>query len=54
MSNHVRTDRQVCETRLCAAACRAARRLSALTLAALATGYYPMAQLQNRVFRGGG
>jgi hypothetical protein len=41
LSNHVRTDRQVCETRLCAAACRAARRLSALTLAALATGYYP-------------
>jgi hypothetical protein len=39
LSNHVRTDRQVCETRLCAAACRAARRLSALTLAALATGY---------------
>src|SRR6202167_2338970 len=41
LSNHVRTDRQVCETRLCAAACRAARHLSALTLAALATGYYP-------------
>ena len=33
--------RQVCETRLCAAACRAARRLSALTPAALATGCYP-------------
>ena len=41
LSYHVRTDRRVCETRLCAAACRAARRLSALTLAALATGYYP-------------
>ena len=32
--------------------CLAARRLSALTLAALATGSTPMAQLQNRVSRG--
>jgi hypothetical protein len=40
---------------ICARRARCFQRahLSALTLAALATGYYPMAQLQNRVSRGG-
>jgi len=55
LSNHVRTDRQVCETRLRAAAREMIRapafRRSRSRHSPPATT--PMAQLQNRVSRGG-